>query len=143
MTDFIQAAREKIAELEAQKGALSAQLTKLDSQILILRELIGEKPSALTIQKQSSVPPSGSIPREVSPEEEEFNNELYQEATAVLAGKGGGTDPELAKKLASKKFVPMPRTPHDYGKHVKIQSKSKGAGNMRKKLRGEAVEDDD
>lgn len=145
MTDFAEALQGKIDELVAEKERLEEELEHIDTKLGVLLELMGEEDGVPVAnskrkpgrpkgsgKKKTSKKVSSAPAKKLSPEQED----LIREANAALESRGGGTDPELAKRIANR-FSPAPRPVHSYGDSVKIQSKA----NVRKKMAGESTED--
>jgi len=129
MTDFSNAVRAKILELEDEKSEYEDAIAHVDSKIALLEELLEDEPPAPSssgTKKRKPGRPKGSknkktakrskttkSAKKTSTGQSNLDPSILEEASKLE-----GTDPEIAKRLASRRFVANPRPPSSYGPGV-------------------------
>lgn len=133
MSDFIASLREKISLLEDEYEELTDACSRLSAKLEVLRDLLQEEegPEGPTVAlntppvKRKGGRPKGSKAKSKAPEPTPEQAELFAEAAQL-----GGTDPELAARLSSRKIAAAPRPPASYGPGVNVSQ------NLKERLKG-------
>ncbi len=122
MNSFTQGLKDKIELLRDEREELEDSMSRIDTKIETLEELLSEEEGSTTATpavkpKRKRGRPKGSKKTAATP-----NTELYDEAVATLPGEG--TTPEMQERLV-KRYKPTPRVAEGLGPGIKTGTRDK------------------
>jgi len=124
MNSFTQGLKDKIAILRDEREELEDSISRIDTKIETLEELLSEEEGSSTTAadkpKRKRGRPRGAKKKATNAATQ--NAELYEEAVATLPGEG--TTPEMQEKLV-KRYKPTPRIVDGLGPGIKTGARDK------------------
>jgi predicted nuclease with TOPRIM domain len=136
MSEFVEALQLKIQALEDEREELEDSLSRIDAKLETLRELLEEESGEPAPAPKKRGRPKGSKNKKKAPakkaEPKKDDGRVPTDELLAEAATMEGTDPEIAKRLASRRFTAQPREGRSYGPGV-----HPGAGG-KEKLKGDA-----
>lgn len=139
MSNFAQALEAKISALEEAKASLLSEVSDIDVKISILRELQAEENGEQPAPKRRGRPPKVS--------KEKGTTAFPMDPSVVEEARGmGGTDPEVAARLAARSVKRNAGPVKGYGPGVRAGTKDQVLGSSSSAPVGAAhisIEDDE